>query len=1198
MKEFLRPAASPALASPCLKAFGVSPWSPPPHARRMRGDIVYLTVTTLEGETVTITGASSGFWISAISQTTFNPLPRPVMPKGIKNSTYHNLFELLTDLSPLFKSNLAVLLAAQNPSHASPDVLNSLQITHPAPNAPWLVPAPVHTADPFRTQLAYLVTTSTTAETLPPARDWSEELAQARELPRSTMQDRLFRERLVYRTQADFTTAATRGALGIARGDVPPLNPNEPPAAHTFLHNNMLFTRAEDVINAYDHIGGNEAARVAAAKDLAGVNLLERADVEGLHTMATVLVDFCGERWVVQSLIPGLFKAREDDDEVEVDAEAKKAADEADLPLPSEETPNKADYPPANHFRIVYGSANPELPDEKVRASAYFAKLARKVAEELKLAEHNVKDQSGRQAKLWTSTDMHGLAALDGRSYFIDCFRTHCTDIEFLEKNVSGSIVGSDEKAVYPHRLVLLRPELLENYRESKLTKWIEEKVMAHRAKVAEESANKAEPAAGSIESELKEAASDEAAKAEEAPKAPAPVINAADFELSFNPDAFVERKPEKEGDAPLVIYDAEDAATQAVRDASVYLRETVLTNFVVEVGTSGLVVSDGKFLTKLMHRKGINMRYLGILADLVDNKGSELDFGRTNKQEAQLALAGLSRGLKQEMVGRAAKHILNRQLRAASPYDHSFVIAHFLNCFLGSKFEPSPVAETAPLPAGVEAERAWASVTPDSLEAELIAEIKTRFLYSLEAGFVATLPSVPLLRDIATKTGVQLLLREYNFSAQPAAATNGASADEDRADSPAAAVKGKKAKKAAAKAAPKADGPRQKLSVRPEDVLNISPIAKTTQHKSSLADEAFFAGQRQLNEDNIEVGMDLVQDGVQLTDQIFGAVHPEAATKYHQLGITYHGLATSLSRKVAVHEAIEEALKEATAENKAQLQSQADQLLLPNIEAARAELEHYQSLAVQMVRQSIIITERTIGLDGHDTIQAYTDLGLLEQQVGNTLVGLRLTRHALNLWTATYGPDHPQSLNLLTNAATMVQSKFGFPAGIEMLTQCQTLAERIYGERSIQSATLQSQIAQFYAVLQDIEGALPFIKKASEIYTEVLGADHKDAVEATTFTQAIEQHLGNIKKQQEERLKQAKLVAKGQKGPKSVAANGVNGAGANGAKAEAVPAAVEEAKAHGQKADLSVEELVKYISGQGPKASGSGAKGKKARKN
>ena len=56
----LRPAASPALASPALKALGISAWSPPPHPRRMRGDIVYLTLTTLEGESYQLTAAEIG----------------------------------------------------------------------------------------------------------------------------------------------------------------------------------------------------------------------------------------------------------------------------------------------------------------------------------------------------------------------------------------------------------------------------------------------------------------------------------------------------------------------------------------------------------------------------------------------------------------------------------------------------------------------------------------------------------------------------------------------------------------------------------------------------------------------------------------------------------------------------------------------------------------------------------------------------------------------------------------------------------------------------------------------------------------------------------------------------------------------------------------------------------------------------------
>lgn len=404
----------------------------------MRGDLVYLTATTLEGESFHITGATSGFWVSKSTNSTFDPLPKVPAPRSLRSTPYHSLFELFSALSAGFLKGLVQLIEAQNPPHPTTDIYATLAITNSVPAAPWLVPIPVHTADPFRTQIAYLLTSTINAELLPPARDWNDEFAQYKELPTKTIPERLLRERLLSRVHADFVSAATRGALSIARGDVPPLNPNEPQEAHTYIHNNMLFTRADDAIKAFGHVGGNEAAHVAAGKDLAGINALEKLDIQGVNTMATVLVDFCGERWIVQSLIPGLFKTKESEEEakkvggeakeVEVypvgDEDAKKAAAEAaanDKPFPSIETANKEDYPPTGIFRIVYGSSNPELPDENVRASAYFHQLAKKVADEIHLEEHDVKNAGGETVKLWTSTDMHGIAAPDGRSYFIDC---------------------------------------------------------------------------------------------------------------------------------------------------------------------------------------------------------------------------------------------------------------------------------------------------------------------------------------------------------------------------------------------------------------------------------------------------------------------------------------------------------------------------------------------------------------------------------------------------------------------------------------------------------------------------------------------------------------------------------------------------------------------------------------------------------
>lgn len=453
--RYLAPAASTAATSPCIKSLGISPWSPPPHHRRLRGDLVYINISTLESETFTLTGSTAGFWISKITASNFDPSPRSVLPKGVRSGPYQSLFELLSDISPSFRKNLTSLIAkVLRPDLSQTDLVATVAITNTLPAAPFLVPTPLHAADPLRTQAAYLLTGSTTAEQLPSARDWNDDFGQFYDLPKSDEDQRLLRERLISRTQADLVLAATRGAMQVARGDVPPINPNEPLSAHTFIHNNLLFTKAEDSIGLYtDGLGGNEASRYAAGKDLKGIELLERLDVDGLSVMQTVLVDYQGSRWIVQTLIPGLFKAgRDEAEELAAKAEEKltgkkpaaktarvypegdEAAQEAaetaskeDKPFPSEETSNKHDYPPTSSFRIVYGAADPEDPDATIRNAAYFHEnLAKKVAKKMRFAEHKVKTREGKEVNLFTASDMHGIAAPDGRSYFIDCCESLC----------------------------------------------------------------------------------------------------------------------------------------------------------------------------------------------------------------------------------------------------------------------------------------------------------------------------------------------------------------------------------------------------------------------------------------------------------------------------------------------------------------------------------------------------------------------------------------------------------------------------------------------------------------------------------------------------------------------------------------------------------------------------------------------------
>jgi protein TIF31 len=147
-------------------------------------------------------------------------------------------------------------------------------------------------------------------ETQPSAglvRDWNEELQCCREMPANTVHASIARSRALCKVLSDFETVATECAVAVAHGHVPPINPLDAPDAHVYVHNNVFFSLAVDGRGTYETCGGDAAAYSAASHDLRGVMELSRADVAGLHTLATAVVDYMGKRIVAQSIIPGIL---------------------------------------------------------------------------------------------------------------------------------------------------------------------------------------------------------------------------------------------------------------------------------------------------------------------------------------------------------------------------------------------------------------------------------------------------------------------------------------------------------------------------------------------------------------------------------------------------------------------------------------------------------------------------------------------------------------------------------------------------------------------------------------------------------------------------------------------------------------------------------------------------------------------------
>lgn len=84
-----------------LKVLTLSGWNPPPGPRKLRGDLLYLYVTTLEEKTYHITASSKGFYVNCSTEEVFDPRKQTQLGKA--SQTYHSLVDLLNNLSSGFK---------------------------------------------------------------------------------------------------------------------------------------------------------------------------------------------------------------------------------------------------------------------------------------------------------------------------------------------------------------------------------------------------------------------------------------------------------------------------------------------------------------------------------------------------------------------------------------------------------------------------------------------------------------------------------------------------------------------------------------------------------------------------------------------------------------------------------------------------------------------------------------------------------------------------------------------------------------------------------------------------------------------------------------------------------------------------------------------------------------------------------------
>lgn len=977
-----RVAASPRVLPRCLRSFALSAWNPPPQHLVLKGHLLYLVIGTLEGDTLEVAATTDGFFVCRNSVHRFDPTPtdRPLSSPS--------LFDLLAAASGQFLAQFGRLF---NDPVAVRDFLSAPPVTNALPAYPWEARQPRHEPDLLRTQAAYLLTGATSPESLQGSRDWNDELQSARELSRSSLAERLMRDRVLQRLLAEFTLAATRAVPSVAAGEVLPMNPTDKPGAHMFLFNNLFISKGGDGMDIYGPLGGDAAAHVAVSKDVLGTRLLNRCDAPGIALLGTVVVDWLGERWVVQSVLPDLFRADRDE------------------------------------TQVAYGSA--DGPDS-VKADAKFHELLEPVAKALHLDEHVIRDGSGGEHKLWLSADCKGIAGSDGRRYVLDVARLLPADVEWLERDMES----------YPHRLVFLRPELLTHY----------------------------------YNHELREFARTKLAEAEDKSR-----VDASDFKLSFNPDAFAEYVSGSALATPVT--DESQPSVKAVRDAGRYLRDTVIPRLVSDVAAGLVSANDGVAIAQLLHERGINMRYLGHVAELSQPARADVIEPTVRSKLGpgfEALLHAFRRVAIHEMIARAAKHVLRRLLRGTPQAAAPACVAHMLNCLVGSErcAVPEPAVQGTP----------WSSLTPESLAEEIRATISARFRFALPPLYLETEVRRPqLLRLVCLYTGVQLRLQAYQFD-------SAGEADESKP-----VPVPRRGKKGTAPRPPRTT-PQRATTFVPDDVLCIVPRVKDAISKSALAEEAVDVGRLAIARGDRELGTELLIEGIGFFEQVFGVVHPDVVPCYALFAMLAHQTSVEHTRQVALYRTKAKAEgREEEAKDDAPLPQE---LQLPQIVAENMTFEN----ALRFQRQAVTAAERTLGLDHPDTMVQYMNLAAIQYSAGDSAGTLRTYARVLDLWQLLYGTDHPDAVHTLSAIALTLQSRREFAVSLRIYETAYDLALRLFGPDSIHTGNMAHEYAQALTLAGDLKRAITVEKEARRVFHDRLGEEDALTKESQAFLSSL----------------------------------------------------------------------------------------------
>eukprot|EP00095_Tigriopus_kingsejongensis_P007062 maker-scaffold1121_size61474-snap-gene-0.19 protein:Tk07062 transcript:maker-scaffold1121_size61474-snap-gene-0.19-mRNA-1 annotation:"eukaryotic translation initiation factor 3" len=813
----------------CIKMLTTSGWNPPPGHRKLAGDLMYICVVTMEDKKFHITSSSRGFYVNQTTDSEFQPQP-------INNYVcFHALVDLLAHISPSFKKNFSLLQRRRTLRHPFERVATPYQVFS------WLSPRLEHSIDAIRAEDAFSSKLGYEEHIPGQTREWNEELQTTRELPRKTLPERLLRERAIFKVHSDFVSAATRGATAVIDGNVMAINPGEEAKMQMFIWNNIFFSLGFDVREHYKDLGGDYAAHVAPRNDLQGVKVYNAIDMEGLYTLGTVVIDYRGFRITAQSIIPGILEREQEQS-------------------------------------VVYGSIDF---GKTVVSHPKYVDLLQKAGSQLKIMPHSVVNEKSEDILLCSSVECKGIIGNDGRHYILDLLRTFPPDVNFLELenlSLSKEAEALGLPIVHKHKLACLRQELIDAFVESRYMMFIKyaavqlqklglkkqidflsqkndgqsaiEDSKSPKEEDEKEDSNKTTKIEDTEAKKIVESITDSITSGEkrkiedstkEIVKKAAKAVGSlkdSEFDLRFNPDVFSSSVTHSPSET-----ESYQKQCALVKDAADFLLTTQIPAFIRDCLDHSSVPMDGATLSDNLHNRGINIRYLGIIANMLA-KVPQLDY-----------MTSIVVG---DILIRSGKHVFANFIQGVEPHCLSAAICHFMNCLLFSQV-PENSANSSPEMQKNSNKRnkhhkrksryqhgngneslEWTTLSSKSLWKMIKEEAQAYYKFDLNLDNVDQickvhgLQKLSLLRAFCHKTGIQLHLREYFQDS--------------------------------------------KSLFSEQDILNVFPRVKHVNPRASDAYNFYTTGQAKIQQGYLKDGYELINEALNLLNNVYGAMHPEIA--------------------------------------------------------------------------------------------------------------------------------------------------------------------------------------------------------------------------------------------------------------------------------------------------------------------------------